>query len=278
MLPSLRNQIEIFLAPNRINWVQSQRGLKPVKQPVVTIPVPQSTEQQVAWEQVLKKLDAELPENANADVTITLSNHFVRYVTLLPQAEINTPEEVLAYADFRMREIYGARVDHWIISISMWNPQYGAICAAISHELLTSMETTVKNHGGRLSRIEPYFAAVLDQWEKTFNPGKSFVALIEADRLCTGVLKNGIWQNIRNQRISKNAADELWAVLDQEAVLTGHKEALETVYLLAPEHPDLVLPPDCGWQIVPMQTGKSIIPEHYPRPITNEMQENACLA
>ncbi|MCB1935258.1 MAG: hypothetical protein KDF59_04890 [Nitrosomonas sp.] len=278
MLPLLRNQIEVFLAPKRIDWVQSLRGFKPVKQPVMTVPVSQSTEQQTAWEQALNKLETELPDNANADITVTLSNHWVRYVTLSPQTEINTPEEVYAYADFRMREIYGTRVDNWVISISMWNPASGAICAAIPHELLARTEAIVKNHGNRLNRIEPYFTAVLDKWEKTFQAQKSFVALVETDRLCIGVLKDGIWQNIRNQHILNNVADELWAVLDQEAVLTGQKETVETVYLLAPEHPDLVLPPDCGWQISPMQTEKSAIPEHYPRPFTDDVQENACLA
>lgn len=278
MSPLLRDKIEVFLAPKRIDLVHTPRGLKSIKRPVVTELISPSTERQVLWEQSLLHLDKLLPEKVETDISITLSNHFVRYVALLPQTEITTPEEVSAYADFRMREIYGARVDHWVISISAWNPVYGAISAAIPQELLARIKEVVEHHYSRLNNVEPYFTTVLDRWEKTFNQKQSFVALIETDRLCTGVLKEGIWQSIRNQRILKNAAEELWAALDQEAVLMGHKEADETVYLFAPEHPSLNLPPDCGWRIVPLQTDKIAVPGHYPKPFTGDTEGNACLA
>ena len=273
-----RDQLEVFLAPGRIDLALSSRGFKSVEQPIVTEQVSPPAEGHVTWEKPLQQLEAMLTEREGAGLTMTVSNHFVRYACLAPQVEITTPEEVFAYADFRMREIYGARVDHWVISISAWNPVYGAICAAIPQEFMAKIEEITERHNIMLNGINPYITAVLDRWEKTLNRNKSFVALIETGRLCVGVMIDGVWQSIRNQRILNNAADELWAVLDQEAVLTGQKEADEQVFLLAPEHPSLVLPPDCGWQITQLPTEKISVPRYYPRQITESAEENACPA
>ena len=97
-------------------------------------------------------------------------------------------------------------------------------------------------------------------------------------RICVALLINGIWYSIRNQRILKNVADELLAALDQEAVLSGNKEAIELVYLFAPEHPDLMLPENCGWRTVPIQTGQIPVLAHYPTVPTDYAGINQCLA
>ena len=282
MSPLWRDQFDVFLAPGRIDLVQSARGYKPVQQPVVTELLPAPAEGQTAWEQPLAQLESMLSgrnDTTGAAMTITLSNHFVRYVTLAPQDEITTPEEVLAYANFSLREIYGARVDHWQISISSWNPAYGAICAAVPGEFMARVESTAKRHDIRLKGIEPYFTAVLDRWGKILDRNRSFVALIETGRLCLGVLHGGVWRGIRNQRMQNNVETALQAALDQEAVLLGSKESVERVFLLAPEHPPLVLPPDCGWHVVSLVTEEIALPAHYPASIAgNTGEQRPCPA
>jgi hypothetical protein len=280
-----RNRIDVFLAPGRIDLAQSSRGFKPVKRPaihpVMTAQVALPEPGHVAWEKSLQQLDEMLPKTAGAGMTVTLSNHFVRYATLTPQVEITSPQEVMAYADFRMREVYGARVDHWVISISNWDPVYGAVSAAISQELMAKIEETAERHAIRLNGIELYFTAVLDWWGKQLDRKKSYVAVIETGRLCIGVLENNSWRNIRNQRIPHNqhsAEEALWAALDQEAVLSGHKDNIEQVFLFAPEHPSFALPPDCGWQTVPLSTENKAVPGHYPKPLTEPAEESACHA
>ncbi len=265
MLPSWRDQIDVFFAPGRIDAVQTKRGLKPATLPVTTqfIPDDQMAEQP-SWLLPMQQLESLLAETTGAGMTVTLSNHFVRYITLLPQAEITSPEEVMAYADFRMREIYGTRVDQWVLSISAWSPLHGAICAAISKEFLVQLEEVVSRHQIKLNGVEPYLTAVLDRWANALNQEKSFVAMVEAGRICVALLEDGVWRNIRNQRILNDAGNELWAVLDQEAVLSGHKETIEQLFLFAPEHPELVLPDESGWQSVPLQTDQIPVPLHYP--------------
>ena len=86
-------------------------------------------------------------------------------------------------------------------------------------------------------------------------------ALIETGRLCLASLSNGAWQRISNQQILHGVEDELLAALDQEAILfSGRKEAAESVYLFAPEYPELRLPADCGWHIISLQTESMLAP------------------
>ncbi|SEQ99888.1 hypothetical protein SAMN05421690_100559 [Nitrosomonas sp. Nm51] len=281
MSPLWRDRIDVFFAPGRIDLARSRRGLKPVRLPVITEPVANDEDTRPAWLQPVQQLEPLLADAAGAGMTVTLSNHFVRYATLPPQPEITSPEEVLAYANFRMREIYGARIDQWVLSVSAWSPIYGAICAAISQELFATLAELSARHQIRLDGIEPYFSAVLDTWNKALDRQRSFVALVETGRICVALLEDGVWQSLRNQRVLNDRIDALWAALDQEAVLSGQKAPVEQVFLFAPEHPVLTLPDESGWQIVSLQAGQMPVPRHYPAVVADKPDksgEGACPA
>ncbi len=278
MSPSWRDQIQVFFAPERIDMVRSSRGFKPVQAPKIAKLCQKQEASQPLWEAPMQQLAQMLPDATGAEMTVTLSNHFVRYVTLPPQAEITTPEEVNAYAVFRMREIYSERVDAWVLSVSAWDPMDGAICAAIPRDLLTKFADLAARHKIKLKGVEPYFASVCDHWHETLTGTNLCLAIIERGHMCIALMNNGVWQSIRNQRVLHDVRDELRIALDQEVILSGNKENLEQVYLFAPEHPDLVLPEDCGWQVAALETERMSALAHYPTPIANHTEAGACVA
>lgn len=277
MSPLWRDRIQVFLAPGRIDLVRSTRGFKPVQAAKVTVWCEPAQDAPV-WQTALQQLEKHLMDAAGAQLSVTLSNHFVRYVALLPQAEIATPEEVSSYAAFRMREVYAERVNSWALSVSEWTPLSGAVCAAIPRDLMVQLEEMAARCRCTLKEIEPYFASVYDRWQKLLDGNKTYFAVIEAGRICLAVLINGSWHSIRNQRILHNVAAELLAALDQEAILTGSKEAVERVHVFAPEHADLTLPEQCGWCIVPMPVGKIPVLPHYPSGPLDDDGVNRCHA
>ena len=270
-----RDQIRVFLAPGRVDLVRHARGFKPVQTARTTTYCQQSA---VAWQSAFQQLEKNLTDASGTDLSVTLSNHFVRYVTLPPQAEIATPEEVKSYANFRMREIYAERMDSWTLSISEWNPMAGAICAAIPRVLMTQLEDMAARHQCKLTEVEPYLTSVYDHWQKLLIGNKIYFVVIEAGRICVAILSNGVWHSIRNQRIAHNVADELLAILDQEAIFFGNKDTVESVHLFAPEHPHLTLPMDCGWNIVPIPTEQIPVPAHYPSVHTDHSEIDQCPA
>ena len=272
-----RDQIQIFLAPGRLDWVRLKRGLRPVQiarstvffEPVADVPI---------WNAALLQLEKVLTEAAGTEVSMILSNHFLRYAALPPQNEITTPAEVKSYAEFRMREVYAERVDSWAISISDWSPFNGAVCAAIPSDLIMQLEQMIARHDGRIKVIEPYLASVYDRWQAQLKGDKIYLAVIENGRICIAITHHGKWQNVRNQRITHNAADDLLAALDQEVIWSGTKETTEFVYLFAPEHPEMTLPQESGWCIIALPAGKVLPLAHYPSAPTDHSGLNQCPA
>ncbi len=272
-----RDQIQVFLAPERVDLVRTSKGIKPT-QTAKTTAFCEFAHGAAAWQPALQQLEKNLINVARTDLTITLSNHFVRYVTLPPQAEIATPEEVKSYAQFRMRDIYAERMNSWALSVSEWDPITGAICAAIPQALMTQLDDMAARHQCKIKEIEPYMTSVFDRWQKLLSGTKIYFAVIETGRICVAILSNGIWHSIRNQRILHSTADELLAVLDQEAIFFGNKEAVEQVHLFAPEHPELTLPMNCGWNIVSIPTEQIPVLAHYPSVVTDHSEINQCPA
>lgn len=265
MSPLWRDRIQVFFAPDRVDLVRSHRGVKPKQATRLEAGCEHAAEP--AWTQPLGQLDRMIEKAAGAEMTITVSNCFMRYAVLSAQPNIATPAELHAYAAFHMREIYGARAEAWAISVSAWDPCSGGVCAAIERSLLEGLEEVTARYKIRLKYIEPYFTGAFDHWHKRLDSSRTWFALIETGRLCLGLLEHGVWQRISNQRILHNAEDELLTVLDQEAILfSPRKKAIETVYLFAPAHPKLALPENCGWRAASLQTEGMPAPPHYPSP------------
>ena len=276
-----RDHIQVFIAPERLDLVRVSRSLKGLGR---TIESPKKmfsckcASDQAAWKSPVGKFESLMKEATDTEVRITLSNHFVRYVTLPPQSEITKPTEVDAYATFRLREIYGERADGWKHSVSAWNPLEGAICAAIDADLIEQLEEITKRYRIKIKSIEPYLASVFDSCKQQFRTPKIYFALVETGRICIALLINGTWQNIRNQRILSCMEEELLVALDQEAILYGQKEIIEHVHLFAPENPDFKLPVGCSWRITSIHPGKSFKQAVYPTSENDSGKVNQCVA
>lgn len=277
MSPLWRDQIHVFLAPGRVDWVRLKRGLKPVQTAKAAVFCEPAADEPI-WAAALRQLENILKEAIGAEVSVILSNHFLRYVALPPQSEITTPEEVKSYADFRMREVYADRIDSWILSISDWNPASGAICAAIPRNLMEQLEQLAPGYRCKIKTLEPYLASVYDRWQAQLKGDKVYFAVIETGRICLAITYHGMWQSVRNQRIQHGAAEDLLAALDQEVIWSGTKEAIEFVYLFAPEHPGLTLPQSSGWSIIPLPAGKMPVLAHYPSTSANHSGLEQCPA
>jgi len=273
--PLWRDQLQVFFAPERVDLVRSLRGFKPQEIANITARCDRAPERPI-WESPLHQLAKILDNAEKTEMTVTISNHFIRYAVLPPQDEITTPDELFAYANFRMREIYAERVNDWIISVSAWNPSSGAICAAISRDLMTQLQELAARHKIKLKGIVPYLVSAFDQWHKLFDDKRTCFVLVESGRFCIALLADNIWHGIRNQRVLHHVEDELLAALDQEAIFSGHKAVIEEVRLFAPEHPRLSLPDNCGWKIVPVPDSNIPVPAHFPSAAVENNEAGPC--
>lgn len=258
-----RDRLHVFLAPSRVILTHAHRGIKP------SPPTRHSAECEhkpdSGYESPLAQLEQMITNADGADLFITLSNHFMRYAVLGPQKNIANLAELQTYAGFHMREVFGERAADWMTSVSVWDPLTGGVCAALERSLFERLEELAVRRKVRLRYVEPYLTAAFDHWHKRFGNRRAWFVLVEAGCLCLILLKNGSWQRVSSQRVVEYVEDELLAALDQEAILFSEpKEGTETVYLFAPEHPELMLPEDCGWRIAPLHTDNMPAPAHYP--------------
>lgn len=276
-----RDHIQVFIAPERVDLVRVSRSIKGLGRSVQSQKITLLCKRdpgRAAWESPVTKFESLMKEETDTEITITLSNHFVRYVTLLPQSEITKPMEVDAYAEFRLREVYGERADSWKRSVSAWDPLEGAICAAIDTNLIDRLDEIAKRHRIRIKSIEPYLASVFDSCKQQLHGPRIYFALVESGRICIALLENGIWQNIRNQRILNNVEKELLTALEQEAILYGQREIIEQVHLFAPENPGLKLPVGCSWRITLLQPKTFLKQAIFPSSEDDSSKAGQCVA
>lgn len=282
-----RDQIQVFFGPGQVNMVGMSRGIKSVQLFRLSSVCTQAAGA-VQWKAplyLLEQMAKHEPGDSGsrhlrqgAELSIALSNQFVRYGIVAPQPTIDNPDELMAYASFQMREIYGERIDDWSLSLSMWDPFNGALCAAIPLDLQSGIEAFALRHDIKLKRLEPYLTAALDHWSRELDSKRLWFVLIESERFCLVLLHNDSWRCVRNQRIVQNLEEELLSALEQEAIITGQREPVEQVYVFAPECSEPGLTSNNRWQFVLLPGGKKPAPAHFPLSKIEGGQAEACVA
>ncbi len=179
MSPLWRDRMQVFLAPGRVDLARLQKGIKP-KQATRLAAACEQKPGLPAWEAPLEQFEQMIENAGGADMSITLSNAFVRYVVLTAQPSIATPAELHAYAAFQMREVFGERAATWDISVSSWDPCSGGICAAVERSFLERLGEVSTRGKVRLKYVEPYLTGAFDHWHKRFNETRAWFALLES--------------------------------------------------------------------------------------------------
>lgn len=268
MLLLWRNRIQVFLSPDQVSLTGIARGIRPVqrfRQAGVCIQKNDSGQWKASL-QLLERMIGQVEDSfrRGGELHVTLSNHFVRYGVIAPQPSLASPDELIAYAGFQMREIYGERIDDWELSLSTWDPYGGALCAAVARDLQSELAALARQYDTRLVCIEPYLAAVLDHWSKRLVEKQVWFVLVETGRFCLVVLSDGAWCCTRNQRVVENLQEELLAALEQESIIFGPDQLVERVYVFAPELTEWLPVQDHRWQFVHLPDAKHPAPSHFP--------------
>ncbi|WP_350283703.1 hypothetical protein [Nitrosomonas sp.] len=263
-----RNRIQVFLAPDQVSLTGVVRGIRPVQQFRQSGVCVQGNDPR-QWRaplQLLEQMIGQMDDSfrRSGALYVTLSNHFVRYGVIAPQPSLANPDELMAYASFQMREIYGERIDDWEFSLSTWDPYGGALCAAIARDLQLELAALARQYEIRLAGIEPYLTAALDHWSKRLIEKQVWFVLVEAGRFCLVSLSDGVWRCVRNQRVVGNLQEELLAALEQESIIFSSDQSLGRVYVYAPEWTGKLPVHDLRWQFVHLPDEKHPVPSYFP--------------
>lgn len=232
MLPSWRDHLHIALCPDRLVLLRMQRGLRP--RPAAKLAM--TCDGGEGWECALAALAAETakPEWQNADVTVILSNHFVRYQLLPWSDQLGSNEERAALARHCYGEVYGAAAAEWDLRWSEDQPGAPWLASAVESALLERLREIMQQAGLRLHSVQPYLMSAFNRWRKEFNGEWQWFVLGEPGRLCVAQIQGGSWRSIRSHRVAGEWKEEAALILEREMLLSEDAMPQE-ILLQAPE-------------------------------------------
>jgi hypothetical protein len=210
-----------------------QRGLRPrlgAKQII-------SCDGEHGWECALAGLAGALekPEWQNAEVTVILSNHFVRYQLVAWSDQLSSDDERAALMRHCYSEVYGSAVADWELRWSEDQPGAPWLACAVEKSLLDRLRETLKQAGLHLHSVQPYLMAAFNRWRKEFAGARQWFVLGEPGRICVSQIQDGAWCSIRSHRIEGTWKDEASLILEREMLLAEGDGVPQEILLQAPE-------------------------------------------
>ena len=242
MLPLWRDRISVEFSPHSVAWVRLARGLHlDVVAKGQENVLPQTGEP--VWQAALLKLKQMMPgeEWKNAEVTVVLSNHFVRYDCLSWNEAVDDEDEQLALARHRLTQTYGPAAQTWALRLSPAGKGDARLVAAVDDALLEMLKQAMAEAGIKLHSIQPYLMASFNRYAKSLAQGDGWFVAAEVGRFAMALFRGGRWQRILLRRGDDMAALHEW--LERENLTGGEGASCREVFLFAPSLPrDAVLP------------------------------------
>jgi hypothetical protein len=148
------------------------------------------------WHGALEAFKREaLSWRTRVNVSVVLSNHFVRYTVLPEQDGSATPEEELALARFQFAKIHGDRAKAWEVRVSE------QLACAIDAALLEGLRACFPKTGkARLASVQPYLMAAFNRSRRRIPREGAWLVLAEAKRTCLARIAPKGWASVHNAR------------------------------------------------------------------------------
>jgi hypothetical protein len=219
-----RDQLRIGLGSKWIALAGYGRGFRPSLNRKEIIAV-ESSEDAASWQAAVDALPAALASQGRrrTDVTVILSNHFVRYALLPWNAALKTHSEWLALARHRFGTVHGPLAEDWVIRITETGRECPRIASAIDRTLLTALERNISGRAALVS-VQPYLMAAFNRLRALMGEASCWLVVEEPGRLTLALIENGVWRAIRTRR-----KDEFWRmtlseILERESALLALEE------------------------------------------------------
>lgn len=234
MSPSWRDRVGVSLAPGRVGLLRFARGWQP--QLAASEVTAEETEGEDASGSGAIRLLASLLAAGprRGDVSVTVSNHYVRYV-VLPWSDVVSDEDWRALAQHQFRTVYGDIALEWATSIAWQGPERPVVACAVPKALLDMVHATVRGAGMRVRSVSPYFVAAFNFCRRRLPDDTFWFGVIESGRFTFGGVEKGAWASMASRRLGADGVPRLAETLEQEVLggdgITAHGRA----FIFSPE-------------------------------------------
>ncbi len=234
MSPLWREQVQVLVTPASLTFVRFSRGLRPVKIGSATVPVidhgakgmPNWTSALVALAQVLTA-----EEWRHGDLSIVLSNHFMRYQVVPWRDELRDESELIGYVRQLMSGAYGRRSADWSVEISIDGVGQPCVGSAVDIQLIHELQAIATHQGRRLVSVRPLLMEAFNWAKAWLKTACQWLVIVEDGMICAALVGHGRWVVVRTCRTGSDWPAELVAMLEREQFLVDEAESAQTVLL-----------------------------------------------
>lgn len=239
----LADRFTAVLCPDRVALVRRRRGWR--SPPAVLAEEPCASAAPLGAIAALTGLLAR-QDAGPGELTVVLSNHFVRYILVPWSDAVNKPPELAAFASVCLDGVFGPEPAGRVLLTSRERAGGARVAAALEAPLLGELRAMGAGSRLRLVSVQPYLAAVFNCGLGSL-PRRDFIFVVaEPTRSCVLLARNGRWSSLRNTAASDSPRD-IANLVEREAQLSGlAEEGMPPVFVHAPGRHDLQVPPCHG--------------------------------
>jgi hypothetical protein len=218
VLPLLTDRLQIVLTPERVTIIRQGARFKSAVTSSKSSVCAAAEQGEHTWQPALRALQQLLLEAkySAAKVTVTLSNHFVRYQVINAQPDLTSAEEEQAFVRFSFSEVYGAEANNWALRWGNDLSLAPQVASAIDQALLDQLEAIITDAGLTLSSVQPYLMAAFNHVRNLIHDKPHWFVLVEPGIACVSFMRNGDWQLLHSARLGGDWAADLPRVLGRE--------------------------------------------------------------
>jgi hypothetical protein len=244
--PSWRDRLRIGLTPDRVLLAAYRRGLRPrlVKTEAVALPAPEAD----LWRAAVAALPGLIAGAAlrRPQVTVVLSNAFVRYAVLPANAALKNEAAWSALARHRFSSVHGRAAEGWVIRLSRASFHGARVAAAVDKALMEALEARIGESGATFASAQPYLMAAFNRVCRAIGRESCWLVVEEPGRLTLAFMREGSWHAVRNRRADASWQETLPEMLERESAVLGLDETCTQAVLFSQDAFDAT---PGGWRV-----------------------------
>lgn len=250
MLPSWRNQLRVVLCPDKAIILGLGKGLRrkvEIQAILSCIPMPDAP----AWQPALSAFEQWLGANdtGKAEVTVVLSNHFVRYALMPFSEDVTSRAEEQTLAQILFESIYGDWAKQWQFQIGEGGYGEARLVAGVDSMLLNRIGDVMAAHSLRLRGVAPYLVSAFNRFHERIQEDSGLFAVAEPGQLAVIAFRSGQISGVRRVPLNGGLEELLPNLLQREMLTSGLDMETVPVYLHIAGQVDINLPTVAGMYV-----------------------------
>jgi hypothetical protein len=142
-----------------------------------------------------------LPVRAFANVTVVLSNHFVRYALIPWSTGLASGAEENAYVRHHFAKIHGEAAKAWSVRASASEAGKPRLASAVDEALLDAVRTCFPLSGrARLNSVQPLLMQRFNLCRKAIPASGAWLVIAEHGRACVALHSGACWERVQSAR------------------------------------------------------------------------------